>query len=410
MKKSKKIFFVIILILCVIFTMVLIMVFGKNKIFKSNSSNNDFLPEAISEQSNLYENNNEINASEIVQSSSVAVQSVDTSKWDLTKVDIVYDTENVAVPVPKGYVAADADSEHTVNTGFVIYEGSTAVTNDNAWDESCNRNQWVWVPVPDVSRIYETNSAGQKVSKLYAYNSTGRITYANNGYEPGVITIDNEKYFARYKLQGLKREKLLQDMQEEFDATIKSIEIYGGFWIGRYETGNLKEEKPVIQRMNQSINYQNWYNEYLNIQKIGAGPNVKTNVIFGSLWDETLQWFIDSGNKTLDDMLDCKSWGNCSDASFEYKKANGTTATKVDTERSIIPTGSSEHNKANNIYDMSGNVWEWTLEGYTVNNRRRYRGGDYNSLGTNGKAYDRGGEDPYKAYNFLGVRSYMYIK
>ena len=196
----------------------------------------------------IAEQNSEENSGIAVQDSSVSTQAVDTSNWDLTKVDIVYDTANVAVPVPKGYVASGADGEHTVNTGFVIYEGDTAVTTDNALDESCKRNQWVWVPVPDVSRIYEIDANGKKKSKLYEYSSTGRTEYTNDNYEPGVafghskwnpeISFDTENFFSEYQLQGMTREKFLHEMQEEFDFTIESIKKYGGFYIGRYEIGN----------------------------------------------------------------------------------------------------------------------------------------------------------------------------
>lgn len=101
---------------------------------------------------------------------------IDTSKWDLTKVNIVYDTNNVAVPVPKGYIASGADNEHTVTTGFVIYEGETEVTNENCWEESCSRNQWVWVPVQDPSRLYEVTSSGKKIAKTYNYNQNRKNT------------------------------------------------------------------------------------------------------------------------------------------------------------------------------------------------------------------------------------------
>ena len=290
--------------------------------------------QAIVEQENsgteIARQSNQENSGVAVQDSSVSTQAVDTSNWDLTKVDIVYDTANVAVPVPKGYVASGADGEHTVNTGFVIYEGDTAVTTDNAWNESCTRNQWVWVPVPDVSRIYETDSNGKKKSKLYTYSSTGRTKMSNNNNEPGILSAyDNEKYFTENKLQGMTREKFLHEMQKEFDFTIESIKKYGGFYIGRYETGNLSEKVPVVQRMNTDIIKQTWYIEYSRLQRLGANENVKSNMIWGSLWDEILQWLIDSGNKTNADMIDSAGWGNYSDSTFEYKtNTSGSTATK----------------------------------------------------------------------------------
>ena len=307
-------------------------------------------------------------------------------------------------------MASGADGEHTVNTGFVIYEGTGEVTNDNAWDESCTRNQWVWVPVPDVSRIYETDSSGKKKSKLYSFSDTGRTSYSNSNYEPGVLSnYDNKKYFARYGLQGMTKERFLKEMQDEFNETIKSIQKYGGFWIGRYETGNLKTEIPVVQRMNTSINNQNWYTAYMLIQLMNANEKVKTSMIFGCLWDETLQWLVDSGNKTYADMKDSTSWGNYSNSAFEYKNTSGSTSTKSASNGTRIPSGSTEYSKANNIYDMAGNVYDWTLEG-NGSFYRRCRGGDYNVNGSYGPASYRGDYSPYYSVNLYGFRAYLYIK
>ena len=371
--------------------------------------------QAIVEQENsgteIAEQSNQENSDIAVQDSSVLTQAVDTSSWDLTKVDIVYDTANVAVPVPKGYVASGADGEHTVNTGFVIYEGDTAVTTNNAWDESCTRNQWVWVPVPDVSRIYEVDSNGKKKSRLYEYSATGRTTYTNNNYEPGILSnYDNEEYFAENKLQGMTKEKLLHEMQEEFDFTIESIKKYGGFYIGRYETGNLSSKTPVVQRMNTDINAQSWYTEYSRLQRLGANGNVKSNMIWGCLWEEALQWLIDSGNKTYADMVNSTSWGNYYNSIFKYKiDTSGSTSTKNASSGTRIPSGSTEYSKANNIYDMAGNVWDWTLEG-NGSDYRRYRGGFYYYDGSYDPASYRNGGNPVSSDGNVGFRAYFYIK
>ena len=220
------------LISCVVLVIVAVVVFVNNqgKIAKNlwinNSENLHALELSDNGGSSLISNLKETSENE-----GDVLETTNTSNWDLTKVDIVYDTEGVAVPVPKGYVASGADGEHTVNTGFVIYEGDGEVTNENAWDESCTRNQWVWVPVPDPTRIYEIDANGKKKSKLYSYTSTGRTSYTNSNYEPGILTsYDNEEYFARYKMQGMTRDKLLNELQEELDATIESIEKYEGFY------------------------------------------------------------------------------------------------------------------------------------------------------------------------------------
>ena len=418
MKKNKKwivAVIIILIIICLVSALIISLELrSKNEISKLN------LPQASAEQENnksdqtqsneevaqnandASENNNNGNSNSgnnsgvSTQDNSTSVQAVDTTNWDLTKVDIVYDTANVAVPVPKGYVASGADGEHTVNTGFVIYEGTGEVTNENAWDESCTRNQWVWVPVPDISRIYETDSSGKKKSKLYSFSDTGRTSYSNSNYEPGVASsYDNEQYFARYGLQGMTQKRFLNELQNEFDETIKSIEKYGGFYIGRYETGNLTSDEPVVQRMNTSIASQNWYTAYTRIKRMSTGTNVRTGMIWGCLWDETLQWLVDSGNKTYAEMKDSTSWGNYKNSTFEYKNTSGSTATKSASNGTRIPSGSTEYSKANNIYDMAGNVYDWTLECYGSGDRR-CRGGSYYYSGSGDPASYRNGSIPQR--------------
>ena len=143
---------------------------------------------------------------------------------------------------------------------------------------------------------------------------------------------------------------------------------------------------------------------------MSTGTNVRTGMIWGCLWDETLQWLVDSGAKTYAEMKDSTSWGNYSNSTFEYKtNISGSTSTKNASSGTRIPSGSTEYSKANNIYDMAGNVWDWTLEGYGSYGRR-YRGGYYNGNGSNNPASDRRNDYPYYSYDGIGFRSYLYIK
>lgn len=75
--------------------------------------------------------------------------------------------------------------------------------------------------------------------------------------------------------------------------------------------------------MNTNVSSCAWYKIYTTTQMIGAGENVKTSMIFGCLWDETLRWLIDSGNKTYAEIADSISWGNHGGATFEYKSVSG---------------------------------------------------------------------------------------
>ena len=63
---------------------------------------------------------------------------------------------------------------------------------------------------------------------------------------------------------------------------------------------------------------------------------------------------------------------------FNFKDINGNEFIKSNTDVYLIKTGSSEQTKTKNIYDIAGNVAEWTME-TTKNNVNIARGGAFNS-------------------------------
>ena len=337
---------------------------------------------------------------------------VDTSTWDTTKVSVYTDpVSGKKAPIPVGYVASQVTGETGIDTGLVIYEGTVPVTGTQvgvpgteAWEASCNRNQWVWVPVPDVSRIYDKTN---RKSKLYSITSTGRSNYTNSNYEPGIVSYDNEQYFSQYNLPGMTKTKLFYEIETELDETIKSIEKYGGFYIGRYETGETKTTKPVVKRMSSNPS-ASWYDSYVSLRTLVSNENLKSNIIWGCLWDETLQWFRESGAKTDAEIYNSATWGNHLDSEgfIYYTNVAGSIGSKTQGRSASIPTGSTERNKANNIYDMAGNMYEWTLEGYG-SDYRRCRGG---FCSFSASRYPVGYRGSYSPNSTDTSRAYFYIK
>ena len=103
---------------------------------------------------------------------------------------------------------------------------------------------------------------------------------------------------------------------------------------------------------------------------------------------------------------DSTSWGNYSNATFEYVNSSGDTVTKTSSIR--IPTGSTEYTKANNIYDLAGNARDWTMEAFGYNDRV-CRGGYYTYNGINSPASNRE-YYPTLSYSSNGARTTLYIK
>ena len=298
----------------------------------------------------------------------------------------------------------------------------------NIFDLQKERNQYVWVPIDDISKLYGVDNNGKLWGKLYNFSSSGRsnrnwtetngimsITNATNYREPDVISnnqyydIDSYSYMHNNGLGQTRYEMLAQELEQKYLEIMESIKKYGGFYIGRYETGGLSST-AVINKMNTDIGSQNWYTMYKKCLTLkGNNNNITTMMITGSLWDETLDWIVSSGatnseGTTLTYQLvgsNSTTFGNYYNATFNYiaKDAEMPTATetKAISTSTRIPAGSAEYTKTNNIYDMAGNVWEWTTEanstGYRVS-----RGGNYNN-GSNGPMAYRNNDYPYDSYS-----------
>ena len=349
------------------------------------------------------------------------------------------DASGDKVPVPNGYVGSSVAGENEIDTGYVIYEGEEEVTDSNVADAQKNRNQYVWVPVPDISKFYGTDANGKKWGKIYTFSSSTSSGYDEiTGTQPynwsesnGVMTISSKTNYrepdvvAKYSSTGYDMDsrlktlgigaktthEFLNQLEKEFNNMVASVEKYGGFYIGRYETGNINQDTPVIQKGNTNISSQTWYNMYKRCKNIkGANTNVETGMIWGNQWDRTLMWLIETGSKTKEQIADdSTSWGNYYNATFEYVNSSGSTATKNEGSSTRIPTGSAEYTKANNIYDLVGNVRDWTMEAYSTYGRVS-RGGYYYSSGDGNPADYRDGYDPTNSYYDYGCRSALYIK
>ena len=180
-------------------------------------------------------------------------------------------------------MASKASRENTVIGGFVIYEGEEEVTDSNVTTARTSKNQFVWVPVEDINSIakttsgYDTEGRLNYQGKLYNFSSSGASEmggYGQNtsGYrEPDIVTdYDNDTSYM--SILGLSSGNALkQQLQIEFNEMVESVDTYGGFYIGRYETGNLVAtagREPVVVKGNSSISNVNWYYMYRNIKEL----------------------------------------------------------------------------------------------------------------------------------------------
>ena len=327
--------------------------------------------------------------------------------------------------IPAGYIpintetsnwgnGKDAPSQDSVKHGLVIKDEQN--------------NEWVWVPVPDVTVMCDTlnnteytlcGTTGETAVKTKLYSKSGIIsgktrttpgTSTSGSYrEPDLVVGDDgigydakDTYYKTILGDTGTKEQLAQLFADEYKAMIESVSKYGGFYIGRYElSGTVTEptEKP-----GKTLTKTDWYNLYnaCRSSKLQASDKVKTQMIWGCQWDVTMNWLISSGAKTSDEVnKDSSTWGNYSNYNTANNYTEGTTGYEKNAG-SLQNTGSSENWKANNIYDLAGNVWEWTQEAGGTS-RRAGRGGCYNLHGSGYPASNRANNSPVSS-DFDNIR------
>lgn len=299
-----------------------------------------------------------------------------------TRNRIAKDDDGKTLVVPKGFKVLVSEGTK-VDNGVVI--------------EDKNENQFVWVPVDNPSEMYGTDRNGVKHGKLYSFRQYNSSTSSYEALEKpiaagwteinGIMNITNMEstsftykepdvltkaynsttktfdenvydadptYLSRLGLSS--SDEFLVQLKNEFNEMIKSIEKYGGFYVGRYETGNVvsnTETIPVVKKgATVASTHVSWYYHYLNTKKITSEENgVKCGMIWGCQWFRIMQWLVESGNKTMAEIADSRSWGN-------YPNSTGAAATNCGI---LQPAGTNEAWKANNIYDLAGNVYDWTM-------------------------------------------------
>lgn len=219
-----------------------------------------------------------------------------------------------------------------------------------------------------------------------------------------------------------------------------SVEANGGFYVGRYEAGATKTRVsgnnsatvtqiistngiPVCNANQTPYNYVTQSQAKELTESMYNGKNFTCSLLTGASWDRTLGFLTEAGsnNKELVQVYDeSREWGNYREVSFDvtntsakYSENDGKTYTQI-TETYprqaytdiLLTTGATTRNSAKNIYDLAGNVWEWTLE--TNGSSVVSRGGSYGNVGDI-TAFTRFDSDTSGYYNNVGFRPALYL-
>ena len=109
--------------------------------------------------------------------------------------------------------------------------------------------------------------------------------------------------------------------------------------------------------------------------------SVSSGLITGTQWDVMLKKIVEKTDLTEADLTNSVNWGNHSNNSIEYKgrlarawyssgwylaafgeKTEGKTSSYSSNNGDLLTTGASRQTEKYHIYDVAGNLWEWTDE------------------------------------------------
>ena len=334
------------------------------------------------------------------------------------------------------------DTSTSIDTGLVI--------------KDANGNEYVWVVVPRTIAVYKTTGLGKTTFTDADYTSIENDlkeytkTYRGSTSYSDTYTADDKNvgWFADATAYNNLKNSMLKSVYEN-----------GGFYVGRYEAGidtttgtnrtsntdknsDGKYTMPSTVPVTKADAYPYTYVTRTQAQNLASKVNAGTKTIslmFGVQWDLVLAFMSKDTTKVNQENLkelisDSTTIGNYYNSTFQlsqtgqyavysnyslsstWNPSTKSTTNFVDSSRNkiaqssnrngiLVTTGTSETNKVMNIYDIAGNVDEWTLESPSSDiNQCASRGGSYFDTGSNNPAALRVGSDSVLRINRIGFR------
>ncbi len=273
--------------------------------------------------------------------------------------------------IPAGFVA--------VNTIDANWNNLSTDWNKGLVIQDASYNKFVWVPVDGTNVIYQKWCTTNR-----SYTSTTDDTLPSGFSESNITTKYKGFYIARY--------------ESMFDYNGGNIRV------ASKKSGNKTTNNWAATR-NATYNSYLWncvsYTEakaYAENMAISYGYNtlkVGTNLVTGTQWDTVLKWIQNSGKNVAGDS---GAWGNY---------YNSVSPANITGYRNLQVSGFSSNWKAQNIYDIAGNLWEWTNELY--NTDAVARGGAYTNY-SNGCPASFRDNIPVTGNDYrVGFRTALYI-
>ena len=298
-----------------------------------------------------------------------------------TSYTIFKDVNGEQVPIPEGYIVSENSDENIVNKGLVI---SDSRGNEYVWisctvDSSSNklqykRTEWgVEKDGTDNSRAIKDELTLKDID----------VTYSKTDTDNGI------------------NEEISKEIVAQINAEKESIKKYGGYYIGRYEVG--KDNKTAVIKAEQEpyVNIK-WSKAYELAKGIGGGEGATTYLCSSYSWDTAINFIQNTTGKNYATSI---IGFNGNWKSQEVKDSSGKVIKPVNTAQRLN-TGLTT--ALCNIYDMGGNVGEFTTElNPGTSETVVLRAGNDNNFNPAGGRWDNGSGG---AGSYFGFRATLFLK
>ena len=285
------------------------------------------------------------------------------------------DAEGNTAKIPAGFAVSNVEGENLVSKGLVII-GETG-------------NEYVWIPCTKVT--YKREETAWGIEDDYGTKAIkDELTLV--GVTPSKEESDN----------GITT-TVLNEIVEQVKSEIASVDANGGYYIGRYEAG--KENNTVVVKQKQ-VPYTNikWSQAYTLAKGIDVGRKANSYLCSSYAWDTAIKFIQTHSTATNYATTRDNFNGNWIDK--DVKDKNGNVIKKSGTA-ARLNTGLTT--SWANIYDMGGNVGEFTTElNPNTSEAVMLRGCHYYNLNfPAGYRWDAGSGS---AWDYYGFRSTLFLK
>ena len=298
-----------------------------------------------------------------------------------TSYTIFKDVNGEQVPIPEGYIVSENSDENIVNKGLVIS------------DSRGNEYVWISCTVDSSSNKLQYKRTEWGVEKDGTDNS--------RAIKDELTLKDIDVKYSKTDTDNGINEEISKEIVAQINAEKESIKKYGGYYIGRYEVG--KDNKTAVIKAEQEpyVNIK-WSKAYELAKGIGGGEGATTYLCSSYSWDTAINFIQNTTGKNYATSI---IGFNGNWKSQEVKDSSGKVIKPVNTAQRLN-TGLTT--ALCNIYDMGGNVGEFTTElNPGMSETVVLRGGDYDRNAPAGYRWD---SPSGYADSVYGFRATLFLK